>query len=64
VLTGLFRELQLQLLRHTEGVTQVEQDTTRLPATMTGDIQHLQVLMVGIQCSQCSMLIGTEFYVY
>jgi hypothetical protein len=28
---------------------------------MTGDIQHLQVLMVGIQCVQYFMLIGTDF---
>jgi len=41
----LFSELQLQLQRHMEGVIVVEQDTTQRPAMMTGDIQHLQVLM-------------------
>jgi len=44
-----------------EGVIVVEQDTTQHPAMMTGDIQHLQVLMVGIQCIQYFMLIGTDF---
>ena len=44
-----------------EGVIVVEQDTTQHPAMMTGDIQHLQVLMVGIQCMQYFMLIGTDF---
>jgi hypothetical protein len=43
-----------------EGVTLVEQDTTQHRATMTGDIQHLQVLMVGIQCLQYFMLVGTD----
>lgn len=61
MLTWLFPELQLQLQRHTEGVIVVEQDTTQHPAMMTGDIQHLQVLMVGIQCMQYFMLIGTDF---
>jgi hypothetical protein len=28
---------------------------------MTGDIQHLQVLMVGILCMQYFMLIGGDF---
>jgi len=36
---------QLQLQRHMEGVIVVEQDTTQHLAMMTGDIQHLQVLM-------------------
>lgn len=45
-----------------EGVIVVEQDITQHPAMMTGDIQHLQVLMVGIQCMQYFMLIGTDFY--
>jgi hypothetical protein len=57
----LFPELQLQLQRHMEGVIVVEQDTTQRPAMMTGDIQHLQVLMVGIECIQYFMLIGTDF---
>jgi len=61
VLTCLFPALQLQLQRHMEGVIVVEQDTTQHPAMMTGDIQHLQVLMVGIQCVQYLMLIGTDF---
>jgi len=57
----LFPELQLQLQRRMEGVIVVEQDTTQRPAMMTGDIQHLQVLMVGIECIQYFMLIGTDF---
>jgi hypothetical protein len=56
----LFPELQLQLQRHMEGVIVVEQDTTQHLAMMTGDIQHLQVLMVGIQCMQYFMF-GTDF---
>lgn len=44
-----------------EGVIVVEQDTTQHLAMMTGDIQHLQVLMVGIQCVQYFMLSGTDF---
>lgn len=57
----MFPELQLQLQRHTEGVIVVELDTTQHPAMMTGDIQHLQVLMVGIPCMQYFMFIGTDF---